>query len=368
MATRSMPQPPFSTELLADLHADNVTPELREHLWPVVRQDGDALRFVHALDDVSAELRALGRSDQIIHPMPDDIAARLAEFVDGFDLDEEPTETGATIYRLPVAATPDTDDETTRVVRTPVAGQSVTDDETVRAVRASVTPAPAAEDETVRVIGTAVPAKPAPDDETVRVTGTPVAAPDTDDETVRVVRSPIASEPDDETVRILRTPVTPDPEADVDTVRGTRPAAPISLDDHRRSRLRWFTAAAAAVAVVACASIALTVVRGNDTTPTAQPTSDGTQLGADLSAPAMLSALGRNDATGLLGNPAARERCMRANGLERTVLGSNNIRYQGKDAVLILLTGPRTPKITALVVGTGCTTDDPQHLTVQDIG
>ncbi|MFE9579574.1 hypothetical protein ACFYO1_24515 [Nocardia sp. NPDC006044] len=383
MAIRSMPQPPFSAELLADLHADNVAPELREQLWPVVRQDGESLRFIHALDDVSTELRALGRSDRIIHTMPDDVAARLADFIDGFDLDEAPTETGATIYRLPVTAVPESDDDTVRgvtpiaaqpvtdeeTVRTPVAAEPATDDETVRVVGTAVVAEPATDDETVRVVGNPVAGNPATDDETVRVIGTPVAAePATDDETVRVVRSPAASEPDDETVRVLRTPVAADPEADVDTVRATRPAAPISLDDHRRSRLRWITAAAAAVAVVACASIALTVVRGNDATPTAQPTSDITQLGEDLSAPMMLSALGRNDATGLLGNPAARERCMRANGLERTILGSNNVRLQGKDAVLILLTGPRTPKITALVVGTGCTTDDPQFITVQDIG
>ncbi|MFC9434356.1 hypothetical protein [Nocardia sp. NPDC057030] len=382
MATRSMPQPPFSAELLADLHADNVAPELREHLWPVVRQDGAALRFVHALDDVSAELRALGRSDRIIHSMPDDVAARLAEFVDGFDLDEAPTETGATIYRLPVASTPETDDETVRAVtplaarsvsdeetvRAPVAAESVADDATVRVTGSPVAAESVADDTTVRVTGSPGAAESATDDQTVRVIGTPVAAaPAPDDETVRVVRT-AAAESDDETVRVLRTPHAEDPEADVDTVRGTRPAAPISLDDHRRSRLRWITAAAAAVAVVACASIALTVVRGNDATPTAQPTSDVAQLGEDLSAPMMLSALGRNDATGLLGNPAARERCMRANGLERTILGSNNVRLQGRDAVLILLTGPRTPKITALVVGTGCTTDDPQLITVQDIG
>ncbi|MFI7004098.1 hypothetical protein [Nocardia sp. NPDC050175] len=263
MATRSMPQPPFSAELLADLHADNVTPELREHLWPAVRQDGHALRFVHALDDVTTELRALGRSDRIIHAMPDDIAARLEQFVDGFDLAEEPTEAGATIYQLPRSA----ESENTEV-----------------------------------------------------------------------------------------------------TAVSTPPAAPISLDERRRSRLRWFTAAAAAVAVVACASIALTVVRGNDGTPSAQPTSNSVPLGDDLNAPALLSALGRNDATGLLGSPAARERCVHANGLDRTILGSNNFRYQNQDAVLILLTGPRTPKITALIVGTGCTTDDPQRLTVQDIG
>lgn len=263
MATRSMPQPPFSPELLADLHADNVTPELREQLWPAVRQDGDALRFVHALDEVSTELRALGRSDRVIHAMPDDVAARLAEFVDGFDLNEEPTEADATIHQLPGSAAPENDELTV----------------------------------------------------------------------------PFATR-----------------------------ATPISLDDRRRGKLRWFTAAAAAVAVVACASIALTVVRGNDTTPSAQPASNTVQLGEDLNAPALLSALGRNDATGLLGSQAARERCVHANGLDRAILGSNNFRYQNQDAVLILLTGPHPPKITALVVGTGCTTGDPQRLTVQDIG
>ncbi|MFI9405579.1 hypothetical protein [Nocardia sp. NPDC052316] len=281
MATRSVPQPPFSAELLADLHADNVTPELREQLWPAVRQDGEALRFVHALDEVSAELRALGRSDRIIHRMPADLAAELEQFVEGFDLHEEPTEAGATIYRLPFSTPPE---------------------------NAALQENSAPRDGAAPLESTATPA--------------------------------------------LSTP----------------PAAPISLDDRRRSRLRWLTAAAAAVAVVACASIALTAVRGNDAPPIAQPTSDVAHLGEDLSAPAMLSALGRNDATGLLGSAAARERCMRANGLDRTILGSNNMRFHGKDAVLILLTGPRTPKITALVVGTGCTTGDPQQLTVQDIG
>jgi hypothetical protein len=50
------------------------------------------------------------------------------------------------------------------------------------------------------------------------------------------------------------------------------------------------------------------------------------------------------------------------------VLGSTNTTFQGKDAVLILLTGPRPHKISALVVGIGCTTDDPQQLALTDIG
>ncbi|MFG1790741.1 hypothetical protein [Nocardia sp. NPDC049149] len=278
MATRSMPQPPFSAELLADLHAGNVAPELGEQLWPVVRGDGESLRYLHALDDVSTELRALGRSDHVIHAMPDDVAARLALFIDGLDLPEEPADEGATIYRLPYSAEPEKAD----------------------------TPA-------------------------------------------------------------VSTPPT------------STPAAPVALDEHRRGRLRWLTAAAAAVAVVACAAIALTSVRGNDAPPIAQPTSGPTHVGTTavgtkvvaptlLDSPVLLAALGRNDASGLLASVPAQERCVRANGLERSVLGSTDFVYDGKAAVLLLLSGPRTPKITALIVGTGCTTDDPQRLALQDIG
>ncbi|ASF10799.1 hypothetical protein NBRGN_085_00030 [Nocardia brasiliensis NBRC 14402] len=286
MATRSVPQPPFSPELLADLHAGSLAPELHEQLWPAVRRDGEALRFVHALDEVSADLRALGRSEHVIHRMPDDVTARLMAFVDELDSAEAPDDTapddaGATIYQLPVSG--EKGDAT-----------AVSDHSVVAGNLLAAEPEPA------------VPAAP--------------------------------------------------------------PAAPVSLDERRRSRLRWLTAAAAAIAVVACASIALTVVRGSDDTPPiAQPTSAGTEFD-ELTAAAMLTALGRNDATGALSNAAARERCVHANGLDRTVLGSMNIRYHGQDAVLLLLTGPRTPKITALIVGTGCSTADPQHLTVQDIG
>ncbi|MGW4846736.1 hypothetical protein [Nocardia brasiliensis] len=290
MATRSVPQPPFSPELLADLHAGSLAPELHEQLWPAVRRDGEALRFVHALDEVSADLRALGRSETVIHRMPDDVTARLMAFVDELDSaevpedaapdDAVPEDAGATIYRLPVSGEKDD-------------AAAVSDGS---------------------VAGNLLAAEPEP------------------------------------------------------TVPAAPPAAPVSLDERRRSRLRRLTAAAAAIAVVACASIALTVVRGSDDTPPiAQPTSVGTELDEPTAA-TMLTALGRNDATGTLSNAAARERCVHANGLDRTVLGSMNIRYHGQDAVLLLLTGPRTPKITALIVGTGCSTADPQHLTVQDIG
>jgi hypothetical protein len=271
MATRSVPQPPFSAELLADLHADNVAPEVGEQLWPAVRHDPDALRFLHSLDEVSAQLRTLGRDDRILHSMPDDVAARLEQFIGGFEPTEDPTERVATAYRLPFAS------------------------------ESSDTPMLSATEPTA----------------------------------------------DQEPPAL---------------------ASPISLDDRRRRRLRWLAAAVAAVAVVTCATVAVETQRSHEVAPTAQPTTGNVELGDDLNATVALSALGRNDVSGSLGSPTALNRCVHANGLDRTVLGSTNTTFQGKDAVLILLTGPRPHKISALVVGIGCTTDDPQQLALTDIG
>ncbi|WP_327111175.1 hypothetical protein OHB12_25025 [Nocardia sp. NBC_01730] len=269
MATRSVPQPPFTADLLADLHAGNVTPEQREQLWPVVSRDPEALRFLRSLDDVTAELRALGRDEHIIHAMPGDVAAQLARVVDELDLSEPPTEPRTAIHRLSSGSEAESDGES-------MVSQSV-------------------------------------------------------------------------------------------------PAPLVSLDERRHSRRRWL-AAAAAIAMVACAGVAVTTLRDDDdVAPTAQPTVQPTagnndELGDDLTATAALSALGRHDISGSLARPGALDRCVHANGLDRAVLGSTDIRFQGRDAVLILLPGPRPPKITALVVGTGCRTDDPQRRALQDIG
>ncbi|CCF66304.1 hypothetical protein [Nocardia cyriacigeorgica] len=94
MATRSVPQPPFSAELLADLHADNLSRELSEQLWPAVHGDPEAQRYLRSLDEVGAQLRALGRDDHIIHPMPEDLSAKLrqwAEELEPAESDQEPT-------------------------------------------------------------------------------------------------------------------------------------------------------------------------------------------------------------------------------------------------------------------------------------
>ncbi|WP_054815217.1 hypothetical protein [Nocardia arizonensis] len=254
MAIRSVPQPPFSTELLADLHAGNVEPELSDRLWSAARGDAEAHRYLCALDDVSDRVRALGREELILHAMPGDVAARMERFLDEL----EPLRPSDDILPFP---------------------------------------------------------------------------------------SHNGSAPSD-----VATP------------------APVDLREHRGTR-RWLAAAAAAVAVVGSVGVAVTLSRDDEAVaPTAQPPSSAGQAGDELTATAALAALGRNDVSGPLGNRAALTRCVEAAGLQRAILGSTDMTYQGKNAVLVLLSGPNPPKITALVVGPGCTTGDPQVRNVTDIG
>ncbi|NKY56339.1 hypothetical protein [Nocardia flavorosea] len=77
-----VPQPPFPAELLADLHAGNIDPDLAARLWPAVRQDPDARRYLESLDSLRISLTGLAESDRVVRPMPADIAARLEAFAE----------------------------------------------------------------------------------------------------------------------------------------------------------------------------------------------------------------------------------------------------------------------------------------------
>ncbi len=56
------PRPPYSDDLLADLHAGALDDELAERLWPLVRQDHHAMAVIDRLDAVQARLRTWGRN------------------------------------------------------------------------------------------------------------------------------------------------------------------------------------------------------------------------------------------------------------------------------------------------------------------
>ncbi|MGW4118491.1 hypothetical protein [Nocardia sp. NPDC004711] len=109
MAGTAVPTPPFSTELLADLHGGSLPPEESERLWPAVRRDPEAMRYLHSLDRVDDRLHDLGRDEHIAHPMPAEVAARLERMIEDLATGDEAPATAdrpATVTRLPVAPPP----------------------------------------------------------------------------------------------------------------------------------------------------------------------------------------------------------------------------------------------------------------------
>lgn len=67
--------PPWSVDLLADLHAGVLDAEESERLWPRVNADPEARAVLEALDAVKVELGQLGNAP--VEPMPAQFAASL---------------------------------------------------------------------------------------------------------------------------------------------------------------------------------------------------------------------------------------------------------------------------------------------------
>lgn len=72
-----LPTPPYSDDLLADLHAGVLPESISERLWPLVHRDPRAMDTIAALDKVTDQLRALGRDHSVETPIPPDVAARI---------------------------------------------------------------------------------------------------------------------------------------------------------------------------------------------------------------------------------------------------------------------------------------------------
>ncbi len=67
--------PPWSVDVLADLHAGVLDEAEAAQLWPLVNADPDARAILDALDATRADLASL--SDAPVEPMPAEFAARL---------------------------------------------------------------------------------------------------------------------------------------------------------------------------------------------------------------------------------------------------------------------------------------------------
>lgn len=74
----------FPEELLADLHAGVLPPDVEAELWPQVRADPDAMEMIHALDRVSSVLGDFGSAGLSAHGelIPPDLASRLDALFD----------------------------------------------------------------------------------------------------------------------------------------------------------------------------------------------------------------------------------------------------------------------------------------------
>lgn len=72
---RGTPTPPWSVDLLADLHAGVLDEAEAAALWPQVEADPDAMAVIAALDATSADLSAF--AEEPVAPIPAGVAARI---------------------------------------------------------------------------------------------------------------------------------------------------------------------------------------------------------------------------------------------------------------------------------------------------
>ncbi|MEY7971793.1 hypothetical protein AB8O38_07295 [Saccharomonospora xinjiangensis] len=67
--------PPWSVDVLADLHAGVLDEQQAAELWPLVNADPDARAIIEALESTTADLSGFASLD--VEPMPADVASRI---------------------------------------------------------------------------------------------------------------------------------------------------------------------------------------------------------------------------------------------------------------------------------------------------
>ncbi|MQA08484.1 MAG: hypothetical protein GEU98_08010 [Pseudonocardiaceae bacterium] len=90
--------PPWSVDVLADLHAGVLDPQVAAELWPQANADPEARAVLDALDATQAELSNFSAAPA--PPMPADVAARI----DAALANEAAQRAGATPRHAPVAS------------------------------------------------------------------------------------------------------------------------------------------------------------------------------------------------------------------------------------------------------------------------
>jgi hypothetical protein len=74
--------PPWSVDVLADLHAGVLEEWEAAELWPLVNADSGALAIIKALEATTADLAGLAAA--LVEPMPAGVATRLDVAIENF--------------------------------------------------------------------------------------------------------------------------------------------------------------------------------------------------------------------------------------------------------------------------------------------
>lgn len=172
-------------------------------------------------------------------------------------------------------------------------------------------------------------------------------------------------------------PIPPDVARQIDRTLDTieRPGAAAVVPIRSRQRVAVLGIAAAAVLLAAgsLAAVAVwrtpvepeSVVAGPPPVPDSSLVLDSSDLDSGLA----FGIIGKRD-PGSLSDPADLAACLRANDVDpdTTVLGSSQVRVDGRDGTLLVLAGAQPSRFVALAVGTDCGPTNPDVLTRRDIG
>lgn len=166
------------------------------------------------------------------------------------------------------------------------------------------------------------------------------------------------------------TPIPPELVERIDrAIASERMSADVIPMTPRRSGIpRAWIGVAAAVAVVACVT-ALVVTRidgsPSEESVIAQPlVLDAGQVDSQIA----FGIIGRRDA-GVLSDPVRLAQCLQANAIAEgiPVLGSSEVRIDGRAGTLLVLPGPTPPKLIALAVGDECGVGNSDTLARRDL-
>lgn len=134
----------------------------------------------------------------------------------------------------------------------------------------------------------------------------------------------------------------------------------------RRTRHKWVIAGAAAAAVAVAAVLIAVHPAEPATELTAQPTPT---VNENPDPENFLTLIGSKN-LGPLNDPDKLAQCLQANGFDddQQLLGSGEVTVDGNPAVVLLLRGTLPRQITALAVGPDCSADNPNTLSIKNIG